>query len=1344
MKSIRRFALPALIFYVTFLDGTALAEDHVYKVIGTPNNQFKVVNTYPEYWVDGKPFCEYAASFFYHRIPRDRWAEELLRLRKMGVNTIDLYPFWNWHEPEEGFLDFDGHTNPRRDLKFLIKLLDSIGFKITVRPGPYYTSEWRNGGYPDWLLRRSEYRMSEQAILEGRYPRWSALQYDKSEEAATEWLKNETHLKYTRKWYHDVLALVNPLLAEKGGPVINIQIDDDQAIGRENYNGPDFWKYMELLRKYAKEATHDSKIPYYLNGADMRVNAEANDATEEPFWNTGQDYQMSGVGGYSTVYEAAKNKFLAETLKTEPLFVPTHIEFQAGWFVDEKDTYARPTDPSNTLMATRVMFQNGLKALNYYPLNDTLYPAGYECQWANYFYGWETAVNYAGKETARAMAVRRNGRLLAGMGPLLASSHFLPDAALVYPMATFPQSQLTAAETDYVAMFAGRVMWSGVYDHYNFELVDSDHTPSENFERYKLLLLPNLVGSKEESKRFPHLERYSDKAQQMMSDYVAAGGTLLIFPSLPKGKIFDNLLAPLGEGRQLLGNAPVRFADGTSALALGSRTILTLRKKPRAEVKVFARDARGSIVGARFAHGKGQVLFFGADFSSWSVPAGTAFTFEGGGKAGARDYPEETQRAGRLALPALMKEAGVTRKVYTETESSKARDLGLYVTELIADQGSLPFEKRASDAPGFGFVGVTNFSVEEARVADLFLTDPHLSDLTSSAPDRYLHLPRFTLPPRQAVMLPVHIPLSTPFWEMAPGLEATDEVTYATAELSKVAYDGRALRLEFTAPADGEVALRLSRRPEGAGVDGQSASIQEDAERRLYIVKIPRGESPHFLRAVELAYPGAGLRVTITPREPWIAGETRAVRVRMENPRATPLEGGLDFVAGAIYRKENPALAVHIPPRSSREFSFPAEIPSYTPEDQPVELVVTFREKQSSLTWAWRSEVTVHRPFDSSVGPVLDFPLREDQRIPIVHPTLASINLPGEATFQVRVKNWLDHEQMVTLTAEGPDLRLTTSSSHLALPAHGETTAEVHAAPAKGSGAYRFEIGLRSGDYQVKEGVVLAAIQEGEAIAYTLDYDRDGFQDVILENQKLRMFVSPHAGGRSFAFTRKDSGSNAFDSVGGLRDNFATRFEPEDMKGLPDWTRVNWLGLYNRPYDFRILSASGAQAQVRLEYTAPDIYPKGMKLERTLTLAGDQNAVLADTEITPRGIEKPQAFVLETSVPFKSFKEPNYNQWFTRGRGAEEFVPLRKVELAASNGFVGTVNKLTGETFALMWLSPAVKSQMVADNHSALIRVTYPDFAEKNETYKYRAAYCFGKESPADIEKLFARLKAGK
>jgi hypothetical protein len=119
--------------------------------------------------------------------------------------------------------------------------------------------------------------------------------------------------------------------------LINVQIDDDQASFRENYHGPQFWKYMSLLRAYAEDATHGSPISYYLNGYDMRVNASANDSLVEPFWNTGQDYPGTNEAGCLTELEAAKEKFLLEILKTQPLCIPRHMEFQAGWYTPSQD-----------------------------------------------------------------------------------------------------------------------------------------------------------------------------------------------------------------------------------------------------------------------------------------------------------------------------------------------------------------------------------------------------------------------------------------------------------------------------------------------------------------------------------------------------------------------------------------------------------------------------------------------------------------------------------------------------------------------------------------------------------------------------------------------------------------------------------------------------------------------------------------------------------------------------------------------------------------------------------------------------------------------------------------------
>ncbi len=1308
----------------------------------------------------------HATSFLLNRIPRDRWAKELLQLKALGVNAVDVYPFWNWHQPQEDVVDFDGHTNPRRDLKYLLELCSAVGFKVSIRPGPYSTGEWKNGGYPDWLLRKPEYGMSEQSILEGRYPRLSALQYAYSEDAAEAWLKNPTHLKYTREWYQQVLAVIKPFLATNGGPVISVQLDDDQAAERENYNGPHFWQYMDLLRRYAKQATDGAQVPYYVNGSDMRLNAEANYVSAEPFWNMGQDYPYFGSylgmpthdpSGYSTIWEAAKGKFRTELLKTEPLFAPTLIEFHDGWRLSERDTYARFSDPTNMLIVSRVMFQNGLKGLSYYYLTDGLSPAGSEAQWANYFYSRESALNFAGKECARAVYVRRNGRLLVGMGPLLASSHFLADAGLIYPMATYPQAPLTMAETNLVANVAARLLWSGVFEHYNFELIDSDYTPDDNFNNYKSLLLPNFVNTHEELKKYPHLGAYSGAAQRHVLDYLQRGGTLLVFPSIPQGKIFAQLFAPLGTERLVRGDTTVSFADGAQARLLRNRTVL-LPRGLNSSVKVFARDASGGVVGARFAVGKGQVLFYGSDFSTWCLPQGTGLLFSGDDtpgrppsiqKAGSQgpnseapnDFSEGALQAAKAALPALMAEAGISRGVSLHAKPTRARDPGLYATELIADSCAQPEEQQqAAGCRGFGFLGVTNFNAEQAQMAGIVATDPQALSSSLPAAQRTLQLPNLTLPPRESLVLPLRVPLVNSFWKMPPGLVTTDEIYFATAELSRVTYDGSKLQLEFTAPSDAVVTLRLSRHVQEARIDGEPASLQEDLARRLLTLKIPRGQPPHFLRTIELTYPSSQPRMAILPGGPWIAGSTQMVGVRVENRWGKALEGDLDFSAGTLSKGKTATRSVLVPPRSSVDVIFPVGVPAEAIDNLPVDLEASFREKGSSSIWAWRATATVHPPFSYDIDPILTFPLREDQSFPIVHPVLATLNLPGEARFQIRIKNWFEHESTVVVTAEGSDLTLTSPVMRVDLPPQGEKTVELRAVPKRGSKVYPIRIRMQSGTYEVAEEVALAAFRAGEALAYTLDYDRDGFEDVILENQRIRCFISPHAGGRSFAFVLKSSGTNAFDSVGGMRDTFSTHFEAADQKDLPASTRANWLGLYNRPYAYQIVLSAGAQAGVRLEYRAPDIYPAGVNLERVLTLRGDSNTIVEEIQVEPQAGEESQSYILDTSVPFRVFDQPNYNQWFTSAHAIQDFVPQQKINLGLGGEFIGTFNKKTGETFALMLLDPIAKSELIVENHSALIRVHFPPLAVAKHRYGYRVAFHFGNESPSEMEGICASL----
>jgi hypothetical protein len=465
----------------------------------------ELVHSYPELRVNGKPFFVHSAAFFYYRVPRERWEPFLRRYRALGINTLDLYVPWNWHEPAEGQRDFHGKSDPRRDIVGLLRLAGRLGFQVILRPGPVILNEWRNGGYPDWLLKRPEYGMPLIDVLEGRYAPMSNLGPRNSEDASRGWMENPVHMTYARDWMRGV---ARELVAPFKQSILAVQLDDDQALGRSNYNGPQFWRYMQALREWLAEGGNDR--PVFINPTDMRVSAAGFDpAFPAPVAAMGQWYQPAArpgqpvnAAGTERPAEAGAAagmplqlsdytdlEFSTEVLKTQPRFPPMIIEYQAGWYCPADDTSPRLSHPANTMLAAREMMAAGLKGINYFPLQDYVYPAGYEVPWANRHYFWGAALDVDGAEQAKAAAVRRNGRLIEGIGALLAATHKWADAGIIYPLGAYPQEKLTPAD---IRRISGRVIeWQQELRRKSVstELVDPEYQPPDQLRRYPVLLL---------------------------------------------------------------------------------------------------------------------------------------------------------------------------------------------------------------------------------------------------------------------------------------------------------------------------------------------------------------------------------------------------------------------------------------------------------------------------------------------------------------------------------------------------------------------------------------------------------------------------------------------------------------------------------------------------------------------------------------------------------------------------------------------------------------------------------------------------------------------------------------
>ena len=364
---------------------------------------------YPVFTVAGRPFFVYGAAFFYERIPRERWRDALVAYRAIGINTIDLYAIWNWHEPTEGAFDFDGHSNPRRDLLGVLQLCHDLGLRVILRPGPVIRNEWRNGGYPGWLLGRPAYAMPLHDVLEGRYPATATLQNSQADAAAAQWLANDTHLHYASLWLQRVLEAAAPYAHD----IIAVALDDDQGayIDNDTWPAPHWRDYVGWLAARVR-ATTGSRIPLFINTYEMKVTAAS------PVWACGDWYQSDAfaIGDH----DRAQIGFSTGLLQTQSNVPSMLAEFQAGWLQGAADASPRPADPSNTTLALNELLALGTHGVVNFPLQDTAYPSGWEAPWANWSYAWDAAYRLDGSNpryepTARLWRGRRPLRPPTGL-----------------------------------------------------------------------------------------------------------------------------------------------------------------------------------------------------------------------------------------------------------------------------------------------------------------------------------------------------------------------------------------------------------------------------------------------------------------------------------------------------------------------------------------------------------------------------------------------------------------------------------------------------------------------------------------------------------------------------------------------------------------------------------------------------------------------------------------------------------------------------------------------------------------------------------------------------------------
>ena len=190
---------------------------------------------------------------------------------------------------------------------------------------------------------------------------------------------------------------------------------------------------------------------------------------------------------------------------------------------------------------------------------------------------------------------------------------------------------------------------------------------------------------------------------------------------------------------------------------------------------------------------------------------------------------------------------------------------------------------------------------------------------------RMMSVPGVSVPPHDALWLPVNVPLTAgPLCKDCSAFANTDHLVYATAELTAMEYENGILAMEFSAPSACEVILQLSREPSGPLVaGGRPTPFDWDEHTGRARLKIPAGTGPGNHVRIGLAIEPPDATAFFDSARVLMIGETNPLtaqfsseaieqrsRLRMSPTFPAEQQPGKDAL-GLIYQIKVPAAAVH-------------------------------------------------------------------------------------------------------------------------------------------------------------------------------------------------------------------------------------------------------------------------------------------------------------------------------------------------------------------------------------------------------------------------------------------------
>ncbi|KAK9537528.1 hypothetical protein VZT92_005137 [Zoarces viviparus] len=239
---------------------------------------------------DGKPFQYISGSIHYSRIPQYYWKDRLVKMYMTGLNAIQVYVPWNFHEAVQGVQNFKGD----RDLEHFLDLANQTGLLVILRPGPYICAEWEMGGLPAWLLQKPN------IILRS---------------ADTDYVQEVSN------WLAVLLPKMKPWLYINGGNIITVQVENEYG----SYFACDY-NYMRHLRTLFRFFLGEDTVLFTTDG------------------NTDKEMKCGTLEGlYATVdfgTDTNITKAFSRQRRFEPRGPLVNSEFYTGWLDHWGDQHA--------------------------------------------------------------------------------------------------------------------------------------------------------------------------------------------------------------------------------------------------------------------------------------------------------------------------------------------------------------------------------------------------------------------------------------------------------------------------------------------------------------------------------------------------------------------------------------------------------------------------------------------------------------------------------------------------------------------------------------------------------------------------------------------------------------------------------------------------------------------------------------------------------------------------------------------------------------------------------------------------------------------------------------------